>query len=62
MASSLNDLIDLFSKFPSLGNRSARRIVLYLLKNKEKLIPLLTEKLLDINKIYRFVKYAETLI
>ncbi len=56
MASSLNDLIDLFSKFPSLGNRSARRIVLYLLKNKEKLIPLLTEKLLDINKNLSFCK------
>ena len=54
MASSLNDLIDLFSKFPSLGNRSARRIVLYLLKNKEKLIPLLTEKLSEINKNLSF--------
>ena len=37
--SSLGHLIDLFAKFPSLGPRSARRIVLYLLKNKEKLIP-----------------------
>ena len=37
--SSLGELIDLFSKLPSLGPRSARRIVLYLLKNKERYIP-----------------------
>ena len=37
--SSLGELINIFSKLPSLGPRSARRIVLYLLKNKEKLIP-----------------------
>jgi len=39
--SSLGELIDIFSKLPSLGPRSARRIVLYLLKNKEKIIPTL---------------------
>ncbi len=43
--SSLDELINLFARFPSLGPRSARRIVLYLLKNKEKLIPLLLESL-----------------
>ena len=37
--SSLEELIDLFSKLPSLGPRSARRIVLHILKNKEKIIP-----------------------
>jgi recombination protein RecR len=37
--SSLGELIDLFSRLPSLGPRSARRIVLYLLKNKNKIIP-----------------------
>ena len=37
--SSLGELINIFSKLPSLGPRSARRIVLYLLKNKEKIIP-----------------------
>ena len=39
--SSLGELIDIFSKLPSLVPRSARRIVLYLLKNKEKIIPTL---------------------
>ena len=43
--SSLIDLIDLFSKFPGLGPRSARRIVLHLLKNKDRLIPNTTELL-----------------
>ena len=37
--SSLGELINLFSRFPSLGPRSARRIVLYLLKNKDAVIP-----------------------
>jgi recombination protein RecR len=31
----LNDLIKIFSKLPSLGPRSAKRIVLYILNNKE---------------------------
>ena len=39
--SSLGELINIFSKLPSLGPRSARRIVLYILKNKEKIIPTL---------------------
>ena len=43
--SSLGELINQFSKLPSLGPRSARRIVLYLLKNKDTLIPSLTQKM-----------------
>ena len=43
--SALSDLIDLFSKLPGLGPRSARRIVLYLLKNKERVIPNISEML-----------------
>ena len=43
--SALSDLIDLFSKLPGLGPRSARRIVLYLLKNKERIIPNISEML-----------------
>ena len=38
----LDDLIKFFSKLPSLGPRSARRVVLYLLNNKENIMaPLL---------------------
>ncbi|MFC1659191.1 recombination mediator RecR [Pseudomonadota bacterium] len=38
----IEDLINLFSKIPSLGPRSARRAVLHLLKNKDNLMtPLL---------------------
>ncbi len=37
--SSLGELIDLFSKLPSLGPRSARRIVLHILKHKDKIVP-----------------------
>jgi len=39
----INDLIKIFSKLPSLGPRSAKRIVLHLLNNKETLmLPLLS--------------------
>ena len=54
--SSLTDLIDLFAKFPSLGQRSARRIVLYLLKNKEQQIPLIIEKLNNVKANLIFCK------
>ncbi len=33
--SSLDDLISLFSKLPGLGPRSARRVILFLLKNRQ---------------------------
>lgn len=39
----LNNLIKVFSKLPSLGPRSAKRIVLYLLNNKDNIMsPLIT--------------------
>lgn len=50
----LNDLIKMFSKLPSLGPRSARRIVLHLLNNKESvmapLIAMMEENYNSINK------------
>ena len=39
--SSLSELINLFAKLPSLGPRSARRIVLHILKNKDMMVPLI---------------------
>jgi recombination protein RecR len=39
--SSLGELINLFAKLPSLGPRSARRIVLHILKNKDMIVPLM---------------------
>ena len=45
MSSSLEDLIKLFSKFPGLGPRSAKRIVFSILKNRNQLIPNLLELL-----------------
>jgi recombination protein RecR len=46
--SALSDLIDLFAKLPGLGPRSARRLSLFLLKNKDKLIPNFIETLNDL--------------
>lgn len=56
MSDTLNSLIDVFAKFPSLGNRSARRIVLYLLKRKENLIPLLINQLTNVKDLLSFCK------
>lgn len=43
MTSSLDPLISLFAKLPGLGPRSARRVVLHLIRHKEKLLnPLVT--------------------
>lgn len=48
----LDDLIKFFSKLPSLGPRSARRVVLYLLNNKENImLPLLDAMNESYNKI-----------
>lgn len=48
----LNDLIKIFSKLPSLGPRSAKRVVLHLLNNKENLMaPLLAVMDEGYNKI-----------
>ena len=52
-SSSLNELIDLFSKLPSLGPRSARRAVLYLLKRK-KIIPRLVASLKEVQANTKF--------
>ncbi len=48
MSSSLEDLVQLFSKFPGLGPRSARRVVFFLLKNKDHLIPSLSSSLMKL--------------
>lgn len=43
MTASLDTLIGLFAKLPGLGPRSARRVVLHLIRNREKLLgPLVT--------------------
>lgn len=41
----IENLIKIISKLPSLGTRSARRIVLHLLKKQDNLIPQLTQAL-----------------
>lgn len=45
----IEQLIKIIAKFPSLGTRSARRIVLHLLKKREQLIPQLITALQDVN-------------
>ena len=60
--SALSDLIDLFSKLPGLGPRSARRIVLYLLKNKERVIPNISEMLENLKTSAIFCKFVVILI
>ena len=43
-------MVQLFSKLPGLGPRSARRAVFFILKNKEKLIPRLSPSLLSLKE------------
>ena len=43
----INDLIKIFSKLPSLGPRSAKRIVLHLLNNKENIMQALISAMQD---------------
>ena len=52
----IEQLIKLIARFPSLGSRSARRIVLQLLKKKEILIPQLITALQD---VYENIKVCE---
>ncbi|MFL2660723.1 MAG: recombination mediator RecR [Alphaproteobacteria bacterium] len=54
--SSLTDLVNIFSKLPSLGPRSARRIVLHILKHKQSFIPLLISTLEKIKSELIFCK------
>ena len=56
--SSLGELINIFSKLPSLGPRSARRIVLYLLKNKEKIIPSLVTTIENVNSELSYCNFC----
>lgn len=46
----IEQLIKIIAKMPSLGTRSARRIVLHLLKRKEALIPELIKALQDVEE------------
>ena len=46
----IEQLVKIISKLPSLGTRSARRIVLHLLKKRETLIPQLISALEDVEK------------
>lgn len=46
----IEDLIKIIAKLPSLGTRSARRIVLHLLKRKETLIPDLIKALQEVEE------------
>ena len=46
----IEQLIKIIAKLPSLGTRSARRIVLHLLKKKESIIPQLIKSLADVEQ------------
>ena len=56
--SEIDHLVRLISKLPGLGLRSARRIVLHLLNNKEKEIKSLTESDFK-EKTFKFKKNVQ---
>jgi recombination protein RecR len=45
LSEDLKQFIQVFSKFPGLGPRSAKRIALYLTKNRNQIIPILMQNL-----------------
>ena len=49
----LGRLIHLFSRFPSLGERTAKRIVLHLVQNKETLLTQITQALINANNVLK---------
>lgn len=55
-SSHIEQLIKVIAKLPSLGTRSARRIVLHLLKKRESVIPQLITSLQD---VYNNIKVCE---
>ncbi len=57
----IDRLIYLFSKLPGLGNRTAKRIVLHLLKNKDRLMTPVAESLLDAANAIRACKSCNNL-
>lgn len=52
----IEQLVKIVAKLPSLGSRSARRIVLHLLKRREALMPQLMQALDD---VYKNIKVCE---
>ena len=52
--SEIDHLVRLISKLPGLGLRSARRIVLHLLNNKEKEMLVLSDEIKDVAERVKF--------
>jgi len=57
----IDRLIYLFSKLPGLGNRTAKRIVLHLIKHRERLMSPMAEALLDASNIIQTCKICNNL-
>ena len=57
----IDELIKLISKLPGLGPKSAKRIVLKLINNRDELIKPITNSLAQVIKIFLDVKFVEFL-
>ena len=55
----IEDLIKLISRLPGLGPKSAKRIVLKLINNREEIIKPLTKALAKFIKISQDVEFVE---
>jgi recombination protein RecR len=54
-------LVQLFSKFPGIGSRSAKRIVLHLIKNRDGLMPSLARSLTEASHALRECKLCKNI-
>jgi len=52
----IQKLIELFSKFPTVGQRTATRFVFYLIKRDKKEIEELSKTILDLKEKIKFCK------
>lgn len=57
----IDRLIYLFAKLPGLGNRTAKRIVLHLIKNKERIMSPIAEALMDASNAIQQCKICHNL-
>ncbi len=55
---SIQKLIDIFSKFPTVGPRTAARFVFYLLKKQKEEIDVLVSSILELKNNIKICKFC----
>jgi recombination protein RecR len=56
---SIQKLIEIFSKFPGVGKRTAARFVFFILENKEKIVEELKATLLELKEKIKYCQFCQ---